>query len=113
MGYVRRGGPRWPTYLNEMDDYGMTAECLLHSGKTLVNNYLYPWAKRYEGRGGSRTAEERTDDKRAAVKMLMEKFPGLYRIHNKPGLPVDTEILLTMRSGSKLDEWRQSLLEGE
>lgn len=111
IGYVRRGGPKWPDYVNEMDDYAMTAECLLHSGKVLVNNYIYPWAKRYEGRGGSRTQEERVDDKRATVKELMRRFPGLFRIHNKPTAPADTEILLTMRSESKLNEWREMLWE--
>ena len=112
MGYVRRGGPCWPEYLNEMDDYGMTAECLLHSGRTVVNNYLYPWAKRYEGRGGSRTIGERADDKRAAVAEMMRRFPDLFRIRDKKGCPTGTEIQLRFNSDKQVTEWRQRIMAG-
>jgi hypothetical protein len=85
MGYMKRGGPKWPLYLDEKDDYGMTAECLKHSGRVLVNNYLYPWSRRFEGRGGSPTLEERTPGKQKCVKILMDRFPVLFRIKDRKG----------------------------
>ncbi len=106
MGYVCRYAPEWPAYLNEMDDYGMTAECLLKDGKVLVNNYLYPWPKKYEGRGGSRTLEERAADKRAAVHGMMSRFPGLFRIKDRPGREHGTEIQLRFCKTSQVQQWR-------
>jgi len=109
MFYMRRGGPQWPTYLDEKDDYGMTAECLCYSGRTLVNNYLYPWAKRFEGRGGSPTLEERAPGKKRCVQILMERFPKLFRIKNRAGYPEGTEIQLRFTSEKSIDKWRAEL----
>lgn len=109
MGYVRQGGPRWPTYLNEMDDFGMTAECLMYSGRTLVNNFLYPWSKRYEGRGGSRTLEERAEDKRKSVKLLLSRFPNLFRPKEKAGCPSGTELQLRFHSKKQVEKWREEM----
>ena len=109
MGYMRRGGPSWPLYLDEKDDYGMTAECLKHSGRVLVNNFIYPWCKRFEGRGGSPTLEERTSGKQRCVKILMERFPGLFSIKNRKGYPEGTEIQLRFHSERQVDQWRVNL----
>lgn len=106
MGYMKRGGPQWPVYLDEKDDYGMTAECLKFCGRVLVNNYLYPWSKRFEGRGGSPTLIERAPGKIRCVKILMEQFPGLFREKSRPGYPEGTEIQLRFHSERQVDKWR-------
>ncbi len=109
MSYIRRGCPDFPVYLDEKDDYGMTAECLKHSGRVLVNNFLYPWCKRFEGRGGSPTLEERAPGKKKCVKILMERFPGLFRIKDRKGYPEGTEIQLRFHSSKQVDQWRKNL----
>jgi hypothetical protein len=109
MGYMRRGGPEWPVYLDEKDDYGMTAECLKFCGRVLVNNYLYPWSKRFEGRGGSPTLEQRAPGKKKCVKILLERFPGLFREKNRSGYPEGTEIQLRFHSEKQVDLWRRGL----
>jgi hypothetical protein len=107
MAYVSRRGPCWPSKLNEMDDFGMTARCLAQSGRTLVNNFLYPWSKRYEGRGGSRTLEERAADKRRAVEIITSGFPDMFRVRDKVNCPTGTEIQLRFCSEKQIDKWRK------
>lgn len=109
MGYVRRGGASWPCYLNDMDDYGFTAECLADTGRVLVNNYLHAYAKRFEGRGGSGTLADRVCSKREAVLKMHDKFPGLFRDRSKVDSPDGTEIQLRFSSESQVDKWRASL----
>lgn len=108
MAYVSRYGPRWPAYANEKDDYAYTAECLKSHGRVLVNNYLYPWAHRYEGRGGSRTIEERAGQRRECVAQLHDRFSGLFRDKHKSGSPPGTEVQLRFHSERQVDLWRQA-----
>jgi hypothetical protein len=109
MAYCHRDAPAWPAYALEKDDYAHTAACLAATGRVLVNNYLYPWSKRYEGRGGSRTLEDRADDRRQVVLELHRRYPGLYRDKPRRGYPAGTEVQLRFISERQVDEWRSRI----
>lgn len=114
MCYWKAGaGPVWPAHLKEMDDYGYTAECLSRTGRVLINNFLYPWAKRYEGRGGSRTLEERAPDKRIAAQDLVKRFPELYCIRDRKGYPEGTELRTRMCTEKQADRWLSTIHQKE
>lgn len=110
MAYCHRGGPKWPAWAVEKDDFAYTAECLKHCGRVVVNNFLYAWAKRYEGRGGSRTIHERAEDRRAAVAEFHRRYPGLYRTKDKAGSPEGTEVQLRFHNERQVEQWRRNLL---
>jgi hypothetical protein len=107
MAYCKRGGPKWPEYAEEKDDYAYTAECLSRGMPVVVNNYLYPWSVRYEGRGGSRTIKERAKDRRQVVRELERRFPGMFRLKHKPNSPEGTEIQLSVCTEKQLEKWRK------
>jgi len=109
FGYCRNRGPSWPDYVNEKDDYGFTAECLKFSGRTLKNNFMFPEARRYENRGGSRSLEDRADDMREAVQQFHKRFPGLFRNTQKKHGPEGTEVQLRFNSHKQIDAWRNAL----
>lgn len=115
MAYMHRDGPPWPVELDEMDDYGYSAECLKWDGRVVINNYLYPWSKRYEGRGASRTLVDRLPDKRKAVELLHAKYPGLFRNRDdKKSCPhPGSEVTLRLHSEKQIDEWRQLMWDRE
>lgn len=94
----------------EKDDYLNTAEQILRHSGTLVNNFIYPWPKKYEGRGGSRTLEERFDDKIAASKQIMRQFPELFRYKKKAGCPHGAEIQLASTHPRTIAEWRGNMI---
>lgn len=107
MAYVHRDGPSWPCeYADEKDDYVYTALCLAQCGRVLINNFLYPWAERYEGRGGSRTIEERAEDRRRTVAELHSRFPGMFRDKHKPGSPEGTEVQLRFINEAQVQRWQ-------
>lgn len=94
----------------EKDDYLNTAEQILRHSGTLVNNFIYPWPKKYEGRGGSRTLEERFEDKITASKYIMRQYPDLFRYKKKAGTPHGAEIQLASTHPRTIAEWRSSML---
>lgn len=98
-----------PHGVMEKDDYLNTAEQLFRYSGTLVNNFIYPWPKKYEGRGGSRTLEERFEDKITACKHIMRCYPGLFRFKKKAGTPHGAEIQLASTHPRTLAEWRDKM----
>lgn len=108
MAYFHRGSC-WQTGVVEKDDFLNTAHQIALNGATLCDNFVYPWPKRYEGRGGSRTLEERFEDKIAASKLIMERYPGLFRVRKKAGCPRGAEIQMTVVSQSGLEKWWESI----
>lgn len=94
----------------EKDDYLNTAEQILRHSGTLVNNFIYPWPKKYEGRGGSRTLEERFEDKITASKLIMRQYPDLFRYKKKAGTPYGAEIQLASTHPRTIADWRGSMI---
>ncbi len=107
MGYCHKDGPAWPAEFKEMDDYAHSAENLLKVGKVLINNFVYPWAQRGEGRGGSRKLEDRWGDKAHTVRKLMERYPDLFVLANPTGdCPLGTEVLMNKTEPEEIRRWR-------
>jgi hypothetical protein len=108
MAYFHRNS-FWQVGVNEKDDYLNTAHQIATRGCTMCDNFVYPWPKRYEGRGGSRTLEERFEDKIVASKIIMQRYPGLFRFRSKAGCPAGAEIQMKVVSDSGLKKWWQSI----
>lgn len=106
MCYFSNRGPDWQIGVMEKDDYLNTAHQLAHVGTVLTNNFIYPWHKKHEGRGGSRKKEDRFDDKINATRIIIDRYPGLFRERLKAGCPAGTEIQLRTTNKNSLEEWR-------
>ena len=86
-----------------MEDFELTAQSLLKFGCAMVNNYVYPVAGHYE-KGGMGTVDERLKDRQKDVKILMDKYPGLFRLKSKD---VDNpDLSLRFYDHAKVKQWR-------
>jgi len=88
-----------------MEDYAYTAETLLRYGKVLINNFIFPVAGHYE-KGGIGTYAERLPQKIAACKILMERYPALFRHPNKKGTDPKGELAIRFTSLKQVEQWR-------
>lgn len=102
-------GLPWITDIREMDDYAYTSINLLYRGKVLINNYIYPNAKRYEAVGGTGTYEKRLPTKIAAVQKIMRVFDGMYRLVDRPNLAHGAEIRMRFSNEKQVKEWATQL----
>jgi hypothetical protein len=107
--YYRNVGLQWLNHLNEMSDYAITGLSLLHSGKVVINNFIYPESKRFEKVGGTGGYEKRVPHKQAAAKFLVEFFKGLYRITDRPGLAPNSEVRMRFSTTKQINQWRNTM----
>lgn len=94
--------------IKAMDDYGFTSENLVLYKRILINNFLYPDGGHYE-QGGCGTYSERTPQKIADSKYIIDKYPGLWRYKAKKGCHPEAELAIRFNESSlnRLDEWRE------
>lgn len=106
MCYFKNCRMVWDHSQQQMEDYVHTATCLKFSGRVLINNFLYADATRNEGIGGSLSYEKRVPAKKKATKYLVEKFNGLFKVNDRPGLVEGTEVRMRFTSIKQIDLWR-------
>ncbi len=90
-----------------MEDFYHTAENLRLYGKVVVCSFVFPTAYHYEA-GGMGKYEERIKVRKNDVKILTERYPGLFRIKNRVGFEPGTDLQLALHS-EDIDRWRVSL----
>jgi hypothetical protein len=93
------------------DDYQITAEHLLHFGKILRNNYVYPDFPRYMV-GGLGSLINRQQPYAVAAQQLIDKYGIAYRINYsrkdmQPGSAV--KLKFSDRGQNSLNAWRRSM----
>jgi len=88
-----------------MEDYAYTAETLLRYGKVMIDNYIFPVAGHYE-KGGIGTYAERLPKKIEASKILMERYPLLFRQPQKKGVDPKGELAIRFTSTEQVEKWR-------
>jgi hypothetical protein len=113
MGYcmteisaVQKNSLRFNPLFSVIDDYEYTASNLLRFGRVVINNYMMPKTKHYE-KGGIGTYEERLPHKIKACRLLMLKYPGLFRYKIKSGCHPKAEIQVRFNSVKQVDKWRK------
>lgn len=74
-------------------------------GGALINNYIYPNGKHYEA-GGIGSNERRIPLKIKENAWLMRTYPGLFRYHNKAGVPANTELVYAFTKPEQVQAWR-------
>lgn len=94
-----------------MEDFNNTAEHLYRFGAVAINNFAWPVAGHYEG-GGMGHYEERVPIRKQDVQMLLRKWPGLFRVKNRPGFELDTDLALRIHSSKQIAKWRRGLAQG-
>lgn len=107
IALVRKDNINYDPKVIAMDDYAFTAEQLLHHGKILINNFMFPMAGHYEG-GGIGTYEERLEKKIADCKYLMNKYPGLFRYKTKKNCHPEAELQIRFTSEKQVNKWREN-----
>ena len=90
------------------EDFRNTAEHLCRYGAVLINNYIFPVANHYEG-GGMGTYQERIPVRKQDVRLLMEKYPGLFRIKDRSGFEPATDLALRLHTPKQIQAWRREL----
>jgi len=108
IAIIKNMGLDYDLNLEAMEDFGFTAENLLHFGGVLINNFIIPRAGHYE-KGGIGTYEERLPRKIKDCAYLMYKYPGLFRYKEKAGCHPMAELQIRFTNTKQLDEWRRSL----
>jgi hypothetical protein len=93
------------------DDYQITAEHLLHFGRVLRNNYVYPDFPRYM-QGGLGSLANRQAPYAVAALQLIAKYGIAYRINTsrkdmQPGSAV--KLKFSDRGVNSLNAWRRSM----
>lgn len=110
MCYFKNSGMEWDHTYPEMEDYTFTAQALLHAGRVLVNNFVYPICKRYEAIGGTGNYEKRLPNKLKAAAHLVKDYKGLYRFKQRPGLAPDSEVQMRFNNLEQVEAWRMQML---
>lgn len=93
-----------------MEDFNNTAEHLLRYGAVVINNFARPVASHYNT-GGMGTYQERIPIRKQDVSRLMRKFPGLFRIHDRPGFVQGTDLAIRLTTPTQIATWRRSMLQ--
>ncbi len=88
-----------------MEDFYHTAENLRLYGRSVVNNFVWPRAYHYES-GGMGRYEERISLRKADVKILMGRYPGLFRVKDREGFEPGTDLQLNVLRDD-IDQWRR------
>jgi len=91
-----------------MEDFCNTAEHLYRYGAVLINNYVFPVAGHYET-GGMGTYQERIPVRKRDVQLLLEKYPGLFRIKDRSGFEPGTDLALRIHHPKQIQAWRKAL----
>ena len=91
-----------------MEDFNNTAEHLYRFGAVVINNFVWPQAGHYEG-GGMGRYEERVPVRKQDVQLLLRKWPGLFRVKNRPGFEPDTDLALRLHRAKQIQQWRRDL----
>lgn len=107
--YYKNAGLQWLNHLQEMSDYAITGLALMHSGRVVINNFIYPESKRFEKIGGTGGYEKRIPNKQAASKFLVEFFKGLYRFADRPGLAPNSEVRMRFSNTKQINQWRSTM----
>lgn len=100
----------WPWQdMTHMDDFNYSAEQHLRHGGVLINHWLYPVAQHYAS-GGLGSYDSRVSHRQESVRLLLERYPGLLRVKDRPGFAPNTELAFRLHSPSQIDAWRRTLL---
>ncbi|QOR55565.1 MAG: hypothetical protein UMS36scaffold28_55 [Phage 59_13] len=93
---VRRGPLRFDPSFTVKSDYDFSAAHMQRYGSVVINNFLFPSFRRFET-GGVGPQQARFAPAREAVSRLLQKYPGLFRIKNKPGCAPGTEVVMVQQ----------------
>lgn len=92
-----------------MEDFNNTGEQLLRYGGVLINNFIYPIATHYQS-GGMGRYEERVPVRLLDVQKLLAKFPGLFRVKDRPGFIKNTDLALRLVTPQQVYSWRCQMM---
>jgi hypothetical protein len=90
-----------------MEDFYHTAINLLQYGVSVVNHYVYPRSGHYQP-GGMGTYEERVPVRQRDVRLLMARFPGLFRVKDREGFAPNTDLQLLVNEKT-VEAWRKRM----
>lgn len=97
---------RWDEGIKTMDDYDYSCQAMLKYGKTVVNNYVWPNAG-HNQKGGLGKIEERGKYKINDCKVLMKKYPNLFRYKNRKNSLPEAEIVMRGHTKQFIEKWRK------
>lgn len=92
-----------------MEDFRNTAEQTLRHGAVCINNFVFPVAGHYEA-GGMGTYAERIPVRKRDVQLLLEKYPGFFRVRNRKDFVPDTDLAVRFTSPSQVRTWREGMM---
>lgn len=113
IGFVRgkimlikkTAGINFDPHLYSKEDYDFTAQNLAKFGRVLIDNWIYPVAKSYQA-GGCGPKPVRAAADIEAAKILMQRYPFLYRYKFKESSAPDSEIQMCFTNLDQLEKWR-------
>lgn len=105
MNFIKKTFLNYDKRFKVKDDYDFTAQHLSTYGGVMINNYIFPEGKHYQ-KGGLGSLKAREPQSIADAKLLMEKYPGLFRYKDRPGRAKNSEVAIRFTSTEQLNKWR-------
>lgn len=88
-----------------MEDYEYSCQAMLKYGRILVNGFVFPNSK-FNQPGGLGKLSERGNKKVEDCKIIMDRYPELFRYKNRVNSLENAEIVLRGHTESFFNNWR-------